>query len=154
MDQFPASVSKVITLEGGYVLDAKDPGGETNMGISKRSFPRVDIKNLTRQQAEDIYYKFYWDPAKVAQLAPALQPLYFDTAVNCGVVAAIRILQLAAGIQADGIFGPMTALAATRVSLKAYAVERMRYYGRLIARNPALKRYLHGWTNRVNSYLK
>ena len=59
-----------ITLhhEGGYVHDPKDLGGETNFGIAKRFYPDVDIKNLTKEGAKDIYKKDYWDKNKVDEL--------------------------------------------------------------------------------------
>ena len=52
-----------ITLhhEGGYVNDPDDLGGETNFGIAKRFYPDVDIKNLTKDEASDIYRRDYWD---------------------------------------------------------------------------------------------
>lgn len=151
---FEDCVDLVLLHEGGYVNDPRDPGGETNMGISKRAFPRVDIANLTRQQAVEIYRRYYWQPAKADQVAMALRPLYLDTAVNCGVATAVRLLQMAAGVEADGIFGPITAEAARTVTPKALAAERMRFYGRLIKTKPTLRRYMKGWTNRVDSYLK
>ena len=55
MSLFDVYFEKVISHEGGYSNDAKDPGGETNFGISKRAYPQVDIKNLTRDAAKQIY---------------------------------------------------------------------------------------------------
>ena len=52
---FDEIIEVVLHHEGGYVNDPKDPGGETNFGIAKRSHPDVDIKNLTKEGAKDIY---------------------------------------------------------------------------------------------------
>ena len=50
-------ISKVLEHEGGYVNDPKDLGGETNFGITKRWYPDLDIKNLTKEDAIEIYKK-------------------------------------------------------------------------------------------------
>jgi len=58
---FDEIIEVVLHHEGGYVNDPKDPGGETNFGIAKRSHPDVDIKNLTKDGAKEIYKEHYWD---------------------------------------------------------------------------------------------
>ena len=50
--KFDEIIEVVLHHEGGYVNDPKDPGGETNFGIAKRSHPDVDIKNLTKDGAK------------------------------------------------------------------------------------------------------
>ena len=62
--EFVTAVNDLIdNWEGRLLQDPDDPGGETNMGISRRSYPHEDIKNLTREQAIQIYYYDYWLPA-------------------------------------------------------------------------------------------
>jgi len=61
-------VPHVLKREGGYVDDPTDRGGETKYGISKRSYPQLDIKNLTLEQALEIYRKDYWKPSRVEKL--------------------------------------------------------------------------------------
>lgn len=151
---FRPIVATVLEHEGGYVNDPKDPGGETKYGISKRAFPREDIKNLTKERAVELYYTHYWVPARCSELPARLQPIHFDSAVNCGVVQAVRILQLAAGVKDDGVFGPHTRQAAQDVTVAEYVQQRLAYHDRIIARNPALERFRRGWTRRINSYLK
>ena len=63
--EFKDAVKIILKHEGGYVNDPVDPGGETNMGISKRAYPYLNIKELTKKDAEDIYFKDYWLKAKV-----------------------------------------------------------------------------------------
>ena len=67
-----------ITLkhEGGYVHDPKDLGGETNFGIAKRFYPDVDIKNLTKEEAKEIYKKDYWDRYKAEKLPEHLRHIF------------------------------------------------------------------------------
>ena len=60
MAQFLEIVYDTLDHEGGYVNDPTDPGGETNYGISKRAYPKIDIKALTKHEAVKIYYKDYW----------------------------------------------------------------------------------------------
>ena len=60
MELFDKAMNFVGLMEGGYVNDPIDKGGETKYGISKRSYPNLDIKNLTKEQAREIYYKDFW----------------------------------------------------------------------------------------------
>ena len=61
-DFFDAAFAIVVGVEGGYTLCLPgDPGGETNYGISKRSYPDVDIAQLTLDDAKTIYRRDYWD---------------------------------------------------------------------------------------------
>ena len=54
---FNEAIEIVLKHEGGYVNDIDDPGGETMMGISKKAYPNLDIKNLTKEDVKNIYYK-------------------------------------------------------------------------------------------------
>ena len=85
---FYKEIKKVVEREGGYVNDPDDPGGETKYGISKKAYPKVDIKHLTLDDAVEIYKNDYWLPAKVEQLPEGLQGQYFDMVVNQGKVKA------------------------------------------------------------------
>lgn len=79
--------------EGGYVNDARDPGGETNWGISKRSYPNVDIRNLTQDGAKAIYHRDFWTAMNCDALPAPLALVVFDTAVNSGRTRANAFLQ-------------------------------------------------------------
>lgn len=87
MKEYPNLFLKCIDIvlrnEGGYVNHSSDPGGETNMGIAKKFYPNIDIKNLTKEQAIDIYYTDYWLPSKVDKLtSDDLILQVFDHGVN------------------------------------------------------------------------
>jgi lysozyme family protein len=88
-------IEDVIEKEGGYVNDPDDPGGETKYGISKKAFPKEDIKNLTIVRAKDIYYTKYWKPSKAYLIPDELQHIYFDMCVNFGIIGAGKVLQRA-----------------------------------------------------------
>ena len=51
MSHFDEAIKVVLAHEGGYVNHPKDPGGETNHGITKRDYPHLNIKELTKEEA-------------------------------------------------------------------------------------------------------
>lgn len=107
MITFEVAVNRVLDHEGGYSFNPHDPGGETKYGISKRSYPNVDIKNLTLDQAKEIYLRDFWEPCAKG-LHPALMFQVFDAAVNHGIGNAIRMLQRAVNVADDGHWGPVS----------------------------------------------
>jgi lysozyme family protein len=145
----------VLAHEGGYVNDPHDPGGETKYGLSRRSYPHLDIKNLTRGQAIAIYRRDWWDRLRVGEIEnPDVSAKVFDLCVNMGAGTGIRLLQRALGnVEVDGIMGPQTLAAANDADpdalLSALREEAARHYRTLIARNPKLARYEEGWMNRA-----
>ena len=86
-------IDKLIEREGGYVNDPDDSGGETKYGIAKRYYPDLDIYNLTKDQARQIYFDDYYVKNKVAMLPDHLREIYFDMTVHMGYRCAVRILQ-------------------------------------------------------------
>lgn len=84
MSNFDAAFQIVVGMEGGYVNDPADPGGETKYGISKRRYPAEDIPNLTLDRAKFLYQRDYWNPHHCEFLPWAEALLVFDTAVNGG----------------------------------------------------------------------
>lgn len=108
---FDFAIDRVLGHEGGYVNNPKDPGGETKWGISKRSYPNVDIKNLTRDQAKDIYRRDFWNIVRLSEVYDGVAFQLMDFAVNSGAGNAIRALQRACGVAPDGHWGPISAKA-------------------------------------------
>lgn len=151
---FDEIIKHVLQHEGGYVNDLKDPGGETKYGISKRSYPNVDIKALTMSAAIEIYKKDYWIPCKAELLPAGLQHIHFDTAVNCGLLRAAKILQKSAGVKDDGKIGSITLAAAQTCSIEKYASQRISFYDQIIKDKPILERFRKGWEKRVNDIVK
>lgn len=113
---FDNSFEKLIGNEGGYVLNPADPGGETKYGISKRSYPMEDIKNLTLERAKDIYRHDFWAPAGCDAVPEPIKFDLFDMAVNSGRFQAIKALQQAAGTKQDGLLGGATLMAIQSMS--------------------------------------
>jgi len=87
---FQYAVNLILELEGGYVDHPSDPGGATKYGISQRSYPKVDIKNLTRQQATEIYKRDYWNRVIQRVDDPRMRIMVFDSAVNHGLSRALN----------------------------------------------------------------
>jgi len=154
MSKFDEIIEVVLEHEGGYVNDPKDPGGETNFGIAKRSNPDVDIKNLTKAEASLIYKTKYWDKNKVESLPEELWHIYFDCCVNMGKSRAVKILQQAANgkganIDVDGGLGPNTLKAISNVELERVRAYRVKYYADLVTRKPDLEKFYFGWFKRA-----
>ena len=106
---FDDAFNRTFGIEGEYVNDPNDPGGETNWGISKREYPDLDIKNLTRDEAKAIYLRDYW--GKLPSLPFAIAYQVFDFSVNSGIGTALRALQRAIGVADDGKWGPVSGAA-------------------------------------------
>ena len=154
MKSFKEIIEKVLHHEGGYVNDPKDLGGETKYGITKRFYPDVDIKNLTIEQAVEIYKKDYWDKNKVESLPQNLWHIYFDMCVNMGKRTAVKVLQRAANnkgrnIDVDGGLGPATIGALKGVELDRVRAFRVKYYVDLITARPEQEKFFLGWFRRA-----
>jgi lysozyme family protein len=118
--KFDEAFEKLIGNEGSYSGNSNDSGNwtggkissgtlkGTKYGISAASYPSIDIKNLTLEQAKGIYIKDYWNKLGLDRLPPEMAFDMFDTAVNSGVSRAIKLLQHTVGTIEDGIIGPKT----------------------------------------------
>ena len=151
---FDQCFDKLISHEGGYVWDSRDPGGETKFGISKRAYPQVDIKNLTLGAAKEIYKRDYWDRAQCDKLPPSVAYVLFDAVVNSGIGQAIRFLQRAVNVADDGVIGPMTIAAVTRLDAESicarYIGQRLDFMTKLTTWDV----YGKGWSRRLADQLK
>src|SRR5262245_28492186 len=116
-DNFEYAFELTVGHEGGYTDNSADRGnwtsgviGEgllkgTKYGIAAHSHPDLDIRNLTLEQAREIYRAEYWDPCGCDEWGSPLDVIVFDAAINNGRGRAIRFLQLAAGVNSDGALG-------------------------------------------------
>lgn len=96
IDFFNDAIEVILAHEGGYVNDPNDKGGETKFGISKASYPHVDIQNLTKDDAIKIYRSDFWDNAPYRNItSEPIAVKMFDLAVNIGVNYAMVVLQRA-----------------------------------------------------------
>ena len=148
------AIDFVLSYEGGLVENPLDPGGLTNWGISSRSYPSLDIRNLTRDDAASIYKKDYWDAVHGDELPGPMAVAVFDSAVNQGAGTAKRMLQIALNVEADGIIGPRTIKAAHDGGLDAvvrFLAERAVRYHETMRDVPGLNVFAHNWYFRLFS---
>lgn len=155
MDQkFLSAINRVLGHEGGYVNDPADPGGETKWGISKRSYPNLSIKELTRDDAIAIYYKDFWVAAYCEEFEDGVAYQLLDSAVNSGIAQSIRFLQRAVGVADDGYFGPHTLAAVGDVSesdlIMKFNAERLDFMRKL----KAWSSFGRGWAGRIAQNLR
>ena len=153
---FDEIIGLTLEHEGGYVHDPKDLGVETNFGIAKRFYPDVDIKNLTKEGAKDIYKKDYWDKNKVGDLSDDLKHIFFDMCVNQGRGTAVKILQRAINgkggkLTVDGGFGPGTksALDTYKPEVDRVRCYRLKHYYDIVNKKPEQEKFLYGWFKRA-----
>lgn len=155
---FDEIYDRLIGHEGGYVNNPKDPGGETNWGITIAT-ARANgylgaMKSMTRTQAKEIYRKAFWERAKCSQFNSAIGFQLFDAAVNHGIGNSIRILQRAVGVADDGVIGKLTLEAINKKTLDDVLVlfnaERLAFYTKL----STFSTFGRGWVNRVVGNLK
>ncbi|MDC4605338.1 hypothetical protein OHV64_10760 [Acinetobacter baumannii] len=155
---FDEVFERTIGHEGGYVNNPKDPGGETNWGITIKTARENGyigaMRYMKRDQAKEIYRKAYWERAKCAQYNSAIGFQMFDAAVNHGIGNAVRMLQRAVGVADDGVVGDITLGAINKKSLDDVLVlfnaERLEFYAKL----KTFKDFGPGWTRRVASNLR
>lgn len=149
---FDTAFTRLLGSEGGYVNDPRDPGGETNWGISKRAYPELDIKGLTQDQAKAIYLRDFWNP--IGDADPAIKFQVFDFAVNSGIQTAIRKLQAAIGVADDGHWGPVSAARLASLDkndvLMRLMAQRLRFWTKCSAW-PSMGA---GWINRAAKQLE
>ena len=149
---------RLIGHEGGYVNDPNDPGGETKWGISKRSYPHLNIRDLTRDDARQIYETDFWNRINGERLIQrgfdGVSWQLLDFAVNSGIETAVRYLQRAVGVADDGVWGPYSQAAIESMSesdvIMLLNAERLDFMRRLRNWKHASK----GWAGRIAQNLR
>lgn len=151
---FDQAFERLIGHEGGYVNNPADPGGETNFGISKRSYPMENIRGMTLERAKGIYLRDYWEPAGCNAVPDGLRFDLFDMAVNSGVTTAIRTLQNSVGAAADGVIGPKTAAAINAMEAPRLVARFNGWRLAFMANTPQFDTFGRGWARRIAANLK
>jgi len=113
---FDACLAQTLRFEGGYSDHKDDPGGATQYGITLATLrawrgkpvSKADVRVLTKVEAGEIYRNKYWNAVKGDDLPKGVDLAVFDWAVNSGPGAAIKALQRAVGVNADGYIGAVT----------------------------------------------
>jgi lysozyme family protein len=161
-DPFEAALTEVLVHEGGFSNHARDPGGMTNLGVTKRTWEawtgkpatESEMRSLTRAKVAPLYRKNYWDAVRADDLPPALALVVFDFAVNAGPARAARYLQQLVGVAMDGKIGPQTIAATVSAAgkrgdaalVKDYSHARRNYYRSL----STFDTFGRGWLRRVD----
>ena len=147
----------ILHHEGGYVNHPKDPGGETNLGVTKKVYEdwggTKDMKDLTVEDVSPIYKKNYWDRVRGDDLPAGLDLCVFDFGVNAGTGRAAKYLQKMIGTTPDGGIGPATLQKLKEYvddqgvehTIKLYQMGRQKYYESLAT----FSTFGKGWTRRV-----
>lgn len=160
-DNYQKCLETILHHEGGYVNHPKDPGGETNLGITRRVYEKwcmdndlnqKDMKDLEVDDAAPIYKKNYWDRIKGDSLQSGLDLCVFDFGVNAGTGRAAKYLQNLVGAGADGAIGPNTLRQVdlyvekngVEETIKQYQEARQSYYESL----KTFETFGRGWTRR------
>lgn len=151
---FDLAFDRLMDSEGGYVNNPKDPGGETKWGISKRTYPRLVISALTREDARGIYLSDFWNRISANKLPNSVAFQLFDFAINSGIETAIRYFQRSIGVADDGHWGPISQAMVdhtteTDMIMKLNA-ERLDYMTRLSNWSDASR----GWARRIAQNLR
>ena len=157
LSNFPASLKLVLKSEGGFVNHKFDPGGMTNLGVTRnvwrewvnRDVDEAEMRSLTPELVTPLYKARYWDACKCDDLQRGVDYCVFDAAVNMGSGRAAKLLQAALGVTADGAIGRATIAAATAADpvelLEAFSLGKEAFYQSL----PTFATFGKGWLNRV-----
>ena len=147
----------MLASEGGYVNHPSDPGGMTNLGVTKRVWEEwvgresneKEMRGLTPEMVEPLYKRKFWDAVRGDELPAGISYLIFDFAVNAGVGRSIKTLQSAVGVTPDGGFGPMTMAAVQAVDpvelVEKFSQAKEDFYRSL----NTFETFGKGWLNRV-----
>ena len=156
-ENFDAALAAVLHHEGGFVNHPKDPGGMTNLGVTKRVWEEwvghdVDeqaMRALTPEIVGPMYKVKYWDKIKGDDLPDGVDYIVFDAAVNSGPGRAAKWLQAAVGASVDGAIGAGTLKAVADFPasdlIHAYQSKRLEFLQNL----PTWETFGKGWGRRV-----
>jgi len=163
MISFDKAIDRLLAHEGGFTDDPRDPGnwtggrcgvGElkgTKFGISAASFPDVDIKNLTRAGAKELYRRRYWNA--VQDVSDAVRYQMLDAGVNHGTHRAIKLLQKAVRVRPDGAWGPMSAAAAAAADNNDILLRFIGHRLIFMTNIDIWNTYSKGWARRIGTNL-
>ena len=164
---FDAAFSATMRREGGYVLHnvPGDTGGQTYAGIARNKNPQwpgwahIDRGAIPpTAMVRDFYHANFWLPMGCDKMRPDIAASVFDFGVNTGTRVAVRLAQIVAGVESDGVAGPITIAALNRLSLNAfhlgYFAAKMERYANIVRANRTQSKFLAGWLNRSLDALK
>ena len=153
--RFQAFTDEVIKIEGGYVNDPDDPGGETKYGITKRLAVSLGYTkrmiDMTKEEAKELYRLSFWNGSLVSSIMNDAAFNIYLLSIHSGNKQAILILQRAVGVTADGIAGAETLNAISKASesllIEALCYRTLDFY--VIISPKTRYKYIQGWRNRL-----
>lgn len=152
---FEEAFELLIGHEGGYVNNPKDPGGETKYGISKRTYPREDIPNMTLDRARWLARRDFWGPAGCDVVPAGMKFDLFDAAYNSSPRRAVQFLQRACGIPDDGVLGKQTVMAVQSMDPERLQARFNGWRLDFMNDNPTTwAEFGRGWAQRIAENLK
>jgi lysozyme family protein len=156
MSNFQECLDLVLKSEGGWVNHPSDPGGETNLGVTKRVWveyvghPVESLKKLTKEDVAPLYELKYWRPCYCEVLPRGLDFVVFSMGVNAGPGRSVKLLQSAIGCVPDGVIGPRTRELISSSNgadiIKKFSTARREYYQSL----KTFPIFGRGWLLRVD----
>ena len=157
MADFNKAIVTTLAREGGskFTDDTNDRGGATKYGISQRSYPNIDIRNLSERDARTIYKRDYWDRLRGDEItSQVIAEQLFDTCVNIGVKTGSRLAQSVLGIQpADGVIGSASLASINKADpmmfVASFTLAKIARYAYICNRDKSQSKYLLGWINRT-----
>jgi lysozyme family protein len=156
-NNYETCIALVLKHEGGYVNNPKDPGGATNLGVTKKVWEEWvgkpvsldEMKALTVKDVTPLYKAQYWDRVRGDDLPAGVDYAVMDVAVNSGVVRAAKFLQAALGLTADGIIGPATLAAAEAANPRQLVTDVCDKRLAFMQALPIWSTFGNGWSRRV-----
>jgi lysozyme family protein len=160
---FDLSLMFTLKWEGGFSNDPHDPGGATMEGVTLAEYrifrgdPSITVdqlKAITPQELEDIYYTNYWEVVRAPDILPdGVDLSVYDMAVNAGPSRSLKIMQQVLGVTADGLIGPRTEAAILAISADTLGFLRKLAWGQgqFYRSLPTYKFFGRGWINRANA---
>jgi lysozyme family protein len=165
MSVWDAAFGFLLANEGFKVSNDKaDQGGLSKYGISQKSYPNIDIRNLTLAQAKEIYFRDYWTAHRCDEFFfPRIGIKFFDICVNSGGQAAGFVVQRAlnlfypGAVVEDGVCGTATITAVNSaidakhelVFLLAICGVRFEEYASYIRADVTQARFANNWVGRA-----
>jgi lysozyme family protein len=173
MADFLKAFALTMKAEGGYVNDPVDPGGETYKGIARKMNPgwegwkivdmlkgqkrfpaNLDGYEPLQEKIVAFYRANYWDRVCGDKITNQdVAESIFDFAVNAGVVASVKVAQVAARATVDGVIGPVTLSKINgmdpRVFLAFFSLGKIARYVSICEKRKESRKYLFGWIKRA-----